>query len=51
MLHPIELESTGVVYRFLYTNNHSVLRTFPSDKEAVWFAYNEGDHLLTYTKI
>lgn len=51
MLHPIELENSGVVYRFVYSDGFSRLRTFPSDEEARWFAHNEGDHLMTYIKI
>ena len=39
------------LYRFTYSDGLSVLRTFTSEKEASWFAYNEGDHLLKVEKI
>ena len=36
------------LYRFTYSDGLTVLRTFISEKEASWFAYNEGDHLLRF---
>ena len=51
MLPPIELNNTGLVYRFRYSDGHTVLRTFQTEKECGWFAYNEGDHLMEVEQV
>lgn len=48
---PKPLEPTMLLYRFHYTDNHTVVRTFETEKDMQWFAYNEGDHLLKVEKI
>jgi hypothetical protein len=37
-----------IVFEFYYSDGSIVRREFESEKEAQWFAHNEGDHLLEY---
>ncbi len=40
-----------VVYDFIYSDGKVVRKTFPNDREAIWYAHNEGDHLYQYIKV
>jgi hypothetical protein len=37
-----------IVFEFHYSDGLVTRREFESEKEAQWFAHNEGDHLLEY---
>ncbi len=40
-----------LVYDFLYSDGQVIRRSFLDEGEALWFALNEGDHLISYTRI
>ena len=37
-----------LLFEFHYSDGQISRREFDSEKEAQWFAHNEGDHLLEY---
>ena len=40
-----------VTYKFIYSDKSFIIKKFQSTKEAMWFAFNEGDHLLEYKRL
>ena len=38
-------------YKFTYSDKTTRVRYFNTEKEASWFAYNEGDHLIKYERL
>ncbi len=40
-----------VKYKFIYNTGETVIKEFENDNEALWYAHNEGDHLIVYYKL
>lgn len=40
-----------IIYNFKYTNGTTYVRRFEDQHEAEWFIQNEGDHLLSYSRV